>query len=115
MALVDSTQQLLEAAMRGAWQRQTALTNNIANADTPGYEARDIKFDKAIDRVLEGGDSANTPTTTINTPENLNYDTNDVDLGQQVAKSYQNSLNYVATLRLYGDSVNRIKSATSSS
>jgi flagellar basal body rod protein FlgB len=38
MALVDSTQQLLQAAMRGSWQRETALTNNIANADTPGYQ-----------------------------------------------------------------------------
>ncbi len=36
MTLVDSTQQLLEAAMRGSWQRETALTNNVANADTPG-------------------------------------------------------------------------------
>jgi flagellar basal-body rod protein FlgB len=115
MEILQTPQRVMEASLQVRSARAELLAGNIANADTPGYEARDIKFDKAIDRVLEGGDSANTPTTTINTPENLNYDTNDVDLGQQVAKSYQNSLNYVATLRLYGDSVNRIKSATSSS
>ena len=35
--------------MRGSWQRQTALTNNIANADTPGYRApgRQLRVDAA--------------------------------------------------------------------
>ncbi len=48
MPLVDSTQQLLEAAMRGSWQRQTALTNNIANADTPGYKPQEVSFESAL-------------------------------------------------------------------
>ena len=50
MALIDSTQQLLEAAMRGSWQRQTALTNNVANAETTRtpeggpYRRKDVVF-----------------------------------------------------------------------
>ena len=52
MALVDSTQQLLEAAMRGAWQRQTALTNNIANAETPGYQPQEVSFESAVAKWL---------------------------------------------------------------
>ena len=47
MALVDPTQQLLEAAMRGSWQRQTALSNNIANADTPGYRRQEVNFESS--------------------------------------------------------------------
>jgi flagellar basal-body rod protein FlgB len=48
MALVDPTQQLLEAAMRGSWQRETALTNNIANADTPGYQRQEVNFESEL-------------------------------------------------------------------
>ena len=34
--------------MRGAWQRQTLLTNNIANADTPGYQREDVNFQSTL-------------------------------------------------------------------
>jgi flagellar basal-body rod protein FlgB len=50
--MVDATQQLLEAAMRGSWQRQTALTNNIANADTPGYKPEEVNFESALQSAV---------------------------------------------------------------
>src|SRR5580700_9973090 len=57
MPLVDSTQQLLEAAMRGSWQRQTAITNNLANADTPGYQPQEVSFESALQNAVSGGES----------------------------------------------------------
>ena len=33
-------------------QRQEVLASNIANADTPGYKARDIRFRDALNSVL---------------------------------------------------------------
>jgi flagellar basal-body rod protein FlgB len=56
MALVDPTQQLLEAAMRGAWQRQNALTGNIANAETPGYQRKDVNFESTLAAAMSGGE-----------------------------------------------------------
>ena len=67
MALVDSTQQLLEAAMRGSWQRETALTNNIANADTPGYQPQEVNFESALQSAISGGES----------PSQLQFQTDD--------------------------------------
>ncbi len=55
MALVDSTQQLLEAAMRGSWLRETALTNNISNADTPGYQRQEVNFESTLQSAMSGG------------------------------------------------------------
>jgi flagellar basal-body rod protein FlgB len=55
MSLVDPTQQLLEAAMRGSWQRQTALTGNIANADTPDYQREDVDFESTLSAALDTG------------------------------------------------------------
>ncbi|VEA66414.1 Putative proximal rod protein [Serratia plymuthica] len=36
-------------------QRQEILAANIANADTPGYQARDIDFAGQLNKVLEQG------------------------------------------------------------
>lgn len=36
-------------------QRQEILAANIANADTPGYQARDIDFASQLNKVMEQG------------------------------------------------------------
>lgn len=36
-------------------RRQELIATNIANADTPGYKARDINFSKALHSALDGG------------------------------------------------------------
>lgn len=54
MPSLDSTQAILAAAMRGSWQRQTLLTNNIANADTPGYRREDLNFQATLRNAIAG-------------------------------------------------------------
>jgi flagellar basal-body rod protein FlgB len=112
--------QTMAAALEVRSTRADLLAGNIANADTPGYQARDLNFDRALAAQL---DNSNDPTvqnaSDLGAPAdgaaaNLQYDRNDVDLNQQLAKAFDNSLNYVATLKLYGDSVQRITTATSS-
>ena len=106
---------ILKTKMTYLSERQAILAQNVANADTPGYMARDIKFDDALKQVMENGSQGGSSFETITTRENLGFDRNDTDINQQLAKSYENSLNYVATLKLYGDSMGRLRSATSSS
>ena len=57
MSLIDTTQLALESAARGAWARQTLLTNNIANANTPGYHREDLNFQGALREALADGES----------------------------------------------------------
>lgn len=113
MEILRPEQQVMQAALQVRSARAELLAGNVANADTPGYIARDLKFDAAMDQVLgsPGQDAASSDS--IVKPENLRFDSNDVDVDQQLAKSYENSLSYVATLKLYGDSMNRIVNATS--
>ncbi len=42
--------------LRGA--RQELLASNVANADTPGYKARDIDFASALQNALSGSTQA---------------------------------------------------------
>jgi flagellar basal-body rod protein FlgB len=58
MSIIDSTQLVLEAAMRGASMRQTLLSDNIANADTPGYHRQDVNFQATLRGALGGGEEA---------------------------------------------------------
>ena len=62
MSLVDTTQSALEAAMSGSELRQTLLTNNLANASTPGYKPQDVNFQATLQNALSSGQS---PTVTF--------------------------------------------------
>ena len=57
MSLLDTTQQALESAMSGSMLRQTLLTNNVANADTPGYQPEDVNFQNTLAQAIQSGQS----------------------------------------------------------
>ena len=43
--------------MRGSMLRQTLLTNNLANADTPGYQREDVNFQSTLANAMQSGQS----------------------------------------------------------
>ena len=45
-------------------ERQRVIASNIANADTPGYAARDINFKEAMASALGSGGMLQTSTST---------------------------------------------------
>ncbi|HEY6394705.1 MAG TPA: flagellar basal body protein [Candidatus Binataceae bacterium] len=113
MEILGPEQQVMQAALQVRSARAELLAANVANADTPGYIARDLKFDDTLARTLETGDASAASSEKIAAPENLRVDGNNVDLNQQLSKAYENSFNYIATLKLYGDSHARLREATS--
>ncbi|MBQ3104624.1 MAG: flagellar basal body rod protein FlgB [Lachnospiraceae bacterium] len=44
---------ILDKAADGAWLRNEAIANNIANVDTPGYKRQDIDFESELRRALK--------------------------------------------------------------
>jgi flagellar basal-body rod protein FlgB len=49
---------LLERYMDVTSMRQTLVTTNLANIDTPGYHARDVDFRGELQRVMNGEDTS---------------------------------------------------------
>ncbi len=97
MALVDSTQQLLEAAMRGSWQRQIALTNNVANADTPGFKRADVNFASALQSAVQGGVSPSQMEFQAEPqPAEPGPNGSGVSVDQESARLAENGLDYQA-------------------
>ena len=96
-------------------ERQRLLASNIANADTPGYLARDFDFASAL-REATGARAAVATTTPPGhiplstgaraeanllyaTPSQTNLDGNSVDMDRERAAFADNSVKYEATLR----------------
>jgi flagellar basal-body rod protein FlgB len=101
MFAADPTQSVLEAAMRGASLRQTLLTNNLANADTPGYQPQDVSFQSQLASAMSSGasveDLAFKPSTD-NGPIGPNG--NGVNADQQSAQLAENGLLYDALAQI---------------
>jgi flagellar basal-body rod protein FlgB len=96
-------------------ERQRLIASNIANADTPGYQARDFNFASALRdatgqaRVGTGiaqgvmGDASSggsaTPVLRYALASQTNLDSNTVDMDRERASFVDNSVKYESTLR----------------
>jgi len=106
----------MQAALEVRSWRAELLAENVANADTPGYASRDLRFDDALSSILEGGqENARQLSDSEVVGQNLRADGNDEDVNQQLAKVSENAVKYAATLKLYSDSTARLKAASSGS
>ena len=106
-------------------QRQRLIASNIANADTPGYVARDLDFRQALRdatgaapvRALAAtqdghigsngsrGGALREGDLVYATASQTNLDRNTVDMDRERASFADNSVKYEATLRFINGSV----------
>jgi flagellar basal-body rod protein FlgB len=104
-------------------ERQRLIASNIANADTPGYLARDMDFATALRQAT--GQAATAGQMKVTTAGHLqpaagaraeaglryatasqtNLDRNTVDMDRERASFADNSVKYEATLRFINGSV----------
>jgi len=110
-------------------ERQRLLASNIANADTPGYVARDMNFAQALRQATGALPAARTLATTQSghiaaggapgsaaaleyaTQSQTNLDRNSVDMDRERANFADNSVRYEATLRFINSNVRTLTSA----
>jgi flagellar basal-body rod protein FlgB len=95
MSLLDNTQLALESAMSGSMLRQSVLSNDLANANTPGFQPEDVNFQQTLASAMSGGQS---PTSVSYTPYSENVvnsaDGNGVDSDTVNAEIAENGLLY---------------------
>ena len=107
-------------------QRQQTLAANVANADTPGYVARDFNFGQTLRQAtglstaaaavpthrahlpMAGGDAAGLAYAT---PSQPSLDGNTVDLDRERASFVDNSIRNESTLRFINSHVRTLLSA----
>lgn len=93
----------LEAALKVAQLRQSAIANNIANLDTPGYRRKAVQFEELFSRALKAGkvnpaDLKAQLATPMTTP--VDDRGNDVSMEQEIGDLAKNSTAYKTYMRL---------------
>jgi flagellar basal-body rod protein FlgB len=104
-------------------ERQRLIASNIANADTPGYVARDMNFAQALREATGAVKAATTLVTSqpghiagsaaaraetkllYANPSQTNLDRNTVDMDRERANFADNAVKFEATLRFINSDV----------
>ena len=87
-------------------ERQRVIASNIANADTPGYQARDFDFAQALREATSGnGGRLQAPALRYAVPSQTGADSNTVDMDRERSAFVDNSVKYESTLRFINGSV----------
>jgi len=100
------TTDILAKAVEGTWQRNTAISNNIANVDTPGYKRQDVAFESYLQRALakdsrpskETLDKIKPKTVTDYSMNSYRLDGNNVDMDAEMGYLAENQLRYNALI-----------------
>ncbi len=113
-------------------ERQRLIASNIANADTPGYVAREMNFAQALKDATgagrpaarltasarghiagnSGGSGGGSGSTLMYAaPSQTNLDRNTVDMDRERASFADNTVKYEATLRFINGNVKTTLSA----
>lgn len=132
---LDASLRFQQEALNLRAQRQEILAANIANADTPGYQARDIDFASQLSKTMEQGRVNGTgialkttsvrhiPAQSFQPPElDLLYrvpdqpalDGNTVDMDRERTNFADNSLKYQTSLTVLGGQIKGMMSVLQS-
>jgi flagellar basal-body rod protein FlgB len=129
---IDRLFLLHQAALGARGHRSQVLASNIANADTPGYQARDVDFKSALrqaaglpaegspalvrtsSRHLDAGGmagSASLAPLVYRTVTQASIDNNTVDVNVERAQFADNAMRYEASLTFVNSKVKSLLAA----
>ena len=121
---------MLRTRMQWHQARQQVLAENVANADTPNYQARDFDFSQALSQATQAasqnpaaparthpahlsttGTAAPAPVLQYRQPTQAALDGNSVDLDTERAAFAENSIRYEASLRFLNGQIKTMLTA----
>ncbi|ENM2865274.1 flagellar basal body rod protein FlgB [Citrobacter koseri] len=123
---LDAALRFQQEALNLRAQRQEVLAANIANADTPGYQARDMDFASELKKVMVRGreeaggialkltSAQHIPAQTVASPsvdllyripDQPSLDGNTVDMDRERTQFADNSLKYQTGLTVLGGQI----------
>jgi flagellar basal-body rod protein FlgB len=131
--LFSSTFDVLHKTLDLRQQRHTVLASNIANAETPGFIAKDMRFAEALRAaatppppsplmrthpehlpLLQPTSIRNVQGTLVVTPsDDVGHDLNTVSIDQEMAKLTTNTLHYNAATEILSRAFDQLKRTVS--
>lgn len=118
---------VLNKAADGAWLRNEAIANNIANVDTPHYKRHDVSFEAELQHALTatGGEMLDQKVKKLNQNGNLTtiqprtyidspgysyrLDKNNVDIDNENVELASNQIKYNGLIQSVNDEFSNLK------
>lgn len=127
---LDKALGIHQQALEGRVKRAEVLANNLANADTPGFKARDVDFKAMMQQAkdnMSGLDMAKTHEGHMDTsssmggsaellyrvPQQPSVDGNTVDAQQEQTQFMRNAMDYQASFQFLNGKITGLKKAFS--
>ena len=116
MGLFDLTDLVVQRSLEGASLRQEVLSNNLANANTAGFQRSDVNFESSLASALGSSDPGSAvsglafqPQTDSKSP--MQADGNNVDLETEMSGLTQNAVEYETLTEIEKNRMSMISSA----
>lgn len=115
----DITSTVLSKKLDASASRQKAITNNIANVETPGYKRSYVSFETELRRILDQNDSHDvrkglqdiTPVRQTDLVSSSKPDGNNVNIDAEMADLAKTSLEYKSAATLLENKVAMLRTA----
>jgi flagellar basal-body rod protein FlgB len=118
---MDKGFKILERMVQAADIRQKVIASNIANSDTPGFKAKDVKFNNLFGKEMKlsatnpkhiGAGKAGAISSRTEVEDNLSWeDRNNVELNVEVAKMTENALLHDTAVTILSSKIKMFKNA----
>lgn len=117
---------VLDKAADASWMRQEAISNNIANVNTPGYKRQDVAFEDSLQEAISNSRYRSTDEKVANLSKadlrirsytdssgfSYRLDGNNVDIDTENAALARNQLKYSALVDSINHEFSMIKAVT---
>jgi flagellar basal-body rod protein FlgB len=105
---------LIHTLLDAAVARHKVIAKNLANSDTPGYRAQELRFSRELEEAIRRGEPApagpgDFETVDRDTP--VKNDGNSVDLDREFSDLSENALMYQTLVTLVAMTTNLTRSA----
>ena len=121
----SGTDSYLRAAMSGLAARQRAIANNVANVDTPGFKATEVRFEDALKNAISRGHSttrtgnqadlnASVSRGTLIDSTSTRADGNNVDIDREMEMLSEANLNYSALTQVMSTRIGILRNVIAS-
>lgn len=94
MAIEDVTMGVIYQAMHGLSARQRVIADNVANINTPGFQASRVDFESSLRRAVSSGEPGSTSVDTTTSTDPSRQDGNNVNLDDETLSMIDTNLKY---------------------
>lgn len=115
MKIMGEKTELLQRLVSAADMRQNVVSQNIANVNTPGYKAQEVRFEDQLaaelQRPLSNVAAAAEPQIAAAAGLQTRNDGNNVDLDREVGELNKNAMMMQTYLRMIGAEMRMMRDA----